>query len=54
MQTIRITLKDKTRITIENAKEIRTNLCGNVIIRAQDKSTIVKIADVAKYEIIEK
>lgn len=53
MQTLKITLKDKTKITIEDAKEIKTNLSGNVIVIAKDKATFLKVKDIAKYELVE-
>lgn len=54
MQNLKLTLKDKTKILIENAKEIRTSLNGNVTIYSLDGAKIVNIKDIEKYEIISK
>jgi hypothetical protein len=53
MKTLKLTLKDKTKVTIENAKEIKTNLSGSLVVLTKDGSRILKVADIAKYEIVE-
>lgn len=54
MQTLKLTLKDKTKVLIENAKEIKTNLSGSLVIYTKDGTKILKVTDIAKYEIVEK
>lgn len=53
MQTLRITLKDKTKITIEDAKEIKASISGSILVIAKDKTTSIKVNDIAKYELVE-
>lgn len=53
MQVVKITCKDKSKITIENARDVKASITGNMVILSKDKVTQVKIKDIAKYEIVE-
>ena len=54
MQTLKLTLNDGSKLIIENAKEIKTNLSGSLLVLTKDGQKNVKVSNIKKYEIIEK
>ena len=55
MNDLKITLKDKQKIIVENVKEIKTNLSGYVIVIDKNRAvTMLPIKNIVKYELVTK